>query len=54
MIAAVQLRQRCIMTTLDPDTVQQDVEVLKRIHRELDGYLRPRPSRREAGAGAGG
>jgi uncharacterized protein len=37
VIAAVDLRKRCIMTTFDPDTVQQDVEVLKRIHRELDG-----------------
>jgi hypothetical protein len=37
VISAVKLRQRCIMTTFDPDTVEQDVEVLKRIHRELDG-----------------
>lgn len=37
VIAAIDLRQRCIMTTFDPDTVVQDVEVLKRIHRELDG-----------------
>lgn len=25
------------MTTFDPDTGEQDVEVLKRIHREFDG-----------------
>ncbi len=37
VIAAVDLRRRCIMTTFDPDTGEQDVEVLKRIHRELDG-----------------
>jgi hypothetical protein len=37
VIVAVDLRQRCIMTTFDPDTAEQDVEVLKRIHRELDG-----------------
>jgi uncharacterized protein YcbX len=37
VIEAVDLRQRCIMTTFDPDTAAQDVEVLKRIHRELDG-----------------
>jgi uncharacterized protein len=37
IIAAVDLRERCIMTTFDPDTIEQDVEVLKRIHRELDG-----------------
>jgi uncharacterized protein YcbX len=37
VIEAVDLRERCIMTTFDPDTAQQDVEVLKRIHRELEG-----------------
>lgn len=37
VIAAVTLRQRCIMTTFDPDTAEQDVEVLLQIHRELDG-----------------
>lgn len=37
VIEAVDLRERCIMTTFDPDTAEQDVEVLKRIHRELDG-----------------
>ena len=36
-IAAVDLRARCIMTTFDPETAEQDVEVLKRIHRELEG-----------------
>ncbi len=39
VIAAVDLRKRCIMTTFDPDTGEQDVEVLKRIHRELGGTL---------------
>jgi uncharacterized protein YcbX len=37
IIEAVDLRARCIMTTFDPDSGEQDVEVLKRIHRELDG-----------------
>ena len=37
VIFAVDLRQRCIMTTFDPDTAVQDVEVLKRIHRQFDG-----------------
>ena len=37
IIEAVDLRERCIMTTFDPDTAKQDVEVLKRIHRELSG-----------------
>jgi uncharacterized protein YcbX len=39
VLFAVALRQRCIMTTFDPDSAAQDVEVLKRIHRELDGRL---------------
>jgi uncharacterized protein YcbX len=33
------LRQRCIMTTFDPDTLEQDVEVLKGIHRRFGGRL---------------
>jgi uncharacterized protein len=37
VIRMVSLRQRCIMTTFDPDTAEQDVEVLLKIHRELDG-----------------
>jgi len=37
VISAVQLRKRCVMTTFDPDTGEQDVGVLRRIHRELDG-----------------
>lgn len=39
IIGAVSLRQRCIMTTFDPDTAEQDTEVLLRIHRELGGLL---------------
>jgi uncharacterized protein YcbX len=39
VIEAVTLRRRCIMTTFDPDTAAQDVEVLKKIHREFDGAL---------------
>ena len=31
------LRERCVITTFDPDTVAQDVEVLKRINREFTG-----------------
>ena len=37
LVGVVSLRQRCIMTTFDPDTAEQDTEVLLRIHRELDG-----------------
>jgi len=39
IIRMVSLRQRCIMTTFDPDTAEQDVDVLLRIHRELGGVL---------------
>ncbi|MDB4948866.1 MAG: domain containing protein [Gemmatimonadetes bacterium] len=33
------LRQRCIMTTFDPDTLEQDTGVLKRINREFGGLM---------------
>lgn len=36
-IKAVKLRARCVMTTFDPDTQQQDKSVLIKILRELDG-----------------
>jgi uncharacterized protein YcbX len=39
LVEAVTLRRRCIMTTFDPDTAAQDVEVLKKIHRQFDGRL---------------
>ena len=39
VIGAQDLRQRCIMTTFHPDTLEQDVEVLKSIHRRFDGTL---------------
>jgi hypothetical protein len=31
------LCERCVMTTFDPDTLEQDPEVLRRINAELDG-----------------
>jgi uncharacterized protein YcbX len=34
-----QLRGRCVMTTFDPDTLRQDLNVLKRIATELDGTM---------------
>ncbi len=37
VIVAVDLRERCIMTTFDPDSAAQDVEVLKQIRRQFDG-----------------
>jgi uncharacterized protein len=39
VIGVVSLRQRCIMTTFDPDTAEQDTEVLLRIHRERGGLF---------------
>jgi uncharacterized protein YcbX len=39
IIHAAQLRGRCIMTTFDPDTLQQDRTVLKRIVQELGGKM---------------
>ena len=33
------LRERCIMTTFDPDTGEQDVEVLRDIRRRFGGKL---------------
>ena len=39
VIGIQKLRQRCIMTTFDPDTQEQDVEVLKSIHRKFGGSL---------------
>jgi uncharacterized protein YcbX len=35
----VDLRQRCVMTTFDPDTQVQDPGVLRKIVREFDGTL---------------
>jgi len=40
-IHAEQLRDRCVMTTFDPDTQEQDPSVLLRIVRELDGSTAP-------------
>lgn len=39
VVYARDLRQRCVMTTYDPDTLEQDVNVLKRIVREFDGSM---------------
>jgi hypothetical protein len=38
-IRLAQRRQRCIMTTFDPDTAVQDREVLLDIHRRFDGEI---------------
>ena len=39
VVELVDLRERCIMTTFDPDTQAQDVEVLKKIRRDFGGTL---------------
>jgi len=39
VIDLVDLRERCVMTTFDPDTQAQDVEFLRKIRREFDGRL---------------
>jgi uncharacterized protein YcbX len=39
ILHAAHLRGRCIMTTFDPDTLQQDRNVLKSIVRELGGKM---------------
>jgi uncharacterized protein YcbX len=39
IIHAQRLRPRCVMTTWDPDTQEQDISVLKRIVRELEGEM---------------
>jgi uncharacterized protein YcbX len=38
-IRAAQLRMRCVMTTYDPDTLKQDLSVLKKIVTENNGTL---------------
>ena len=39
LVGVVDLRDRCIMTTFDPDTAVQDADVLLKIHRDFDGAL---------------
>ena len=36
-VAFVKLRARCVMTTFDPDTLDQDLNVLRRIVNDFDG-----------------
>jgi uncharacterized protein YcbX len=38
-IDVAQLRMRCVMTTFDPDTLQQDLRILRKIVREANGKL---------------
>jgi uncharacterized protein YcbX len=39
IIRLVSLRERCIMTTYDPDTLEQDVDVFRKIRSEFGGTL---------------
>ena len=39
LIGILDLRQRCVMTTYDPDTQAQDSAVLNRIQREFGGRI---------------
>jgi uncharacterized protein YcbX len=39
VIGIMSLRARCIVTTIDPDTGAQDLNVLRRIHRQFGGAL---------------
>jgi uncharacterized protein len=39
LVSVVTLRQRCVMTTFDPDTQVQDLSVLRRIAREFQGRM---------------
>jgi MOSC domain-containing protein len=41
VIGMEDLRTRCIMTTFDPDSGQQDLGMLRRIRREFNGRLGP-------------
>jgi uncharacterized protein len=39
VIGALKLRRRCVMTTYDPETLEQDVSVLRGIQRDFGGLL---------------
>jgi uncharacterized protein len=39
VIRAAKLRRRCVMTTYDPDTLDQDLRVLERIADEFEGQM---------------
>ena len=39
IIEVAQVRGRCVMTTYDPDTQEQDLSVLRRLVEEFDGRM---------------
>lgn len=49
IISIRDLRGRCVMTTFDPDTLEQDHSVLKEIVRKFDGELALNASALQAG-----
>lgn len=49
VIALDHLCERCVMTTFDPDTLEQDPEVLRRINAELGGLAALNSSVERAG-----
>jgi uncharacterized protein YcbX len=38
IVGVRQVRGRCVMTTYDPDTLEQDITVLQKIYWELGGH----------------
>ena len=39
IIEVAQVRGRCVMTTYDPDTQEQDLNILQRLVEEFDGRM---------------
>ena len=39
LVGVQSVRGRCIVTTIDPDTGAQDLDVLRKIHRQFDGTM---------------
>ena len=39
IIEVAQVRGRCVMTTYDPDTQEQDLNILRRLVEEFDGRM---------------
>jgi uncharacterized protein YcbX len=39
VIEVAEVRERCVMTTYDPDTQERDLTVLRRIVREFGGRM---------------
>lgn len=39
LIGVQSVRGRCIITTIDPDSGEQDLDVLRKIHRQFDGTM---------------